>query len=107
MFSSKDHICILIEDHFSDCALEMYFKKIINLVSDFIYNSVCRYIISKKNDWIINITIEGDIYFSKILQDFINRITGMVSARCAWKNRWHGATNPGSLDCGLRRKGRV
>lgn len=56
---------IFFEDHYADCALELTYNDFAKLIPDFINMPGHKYFVAKNGRWLVNVTMEDDVYFTE------------------------------------------
>jgi len=54
----------LFDDLYADCVLEIIFDDLAVFSEEFLYTPGHKYFLGSDNQWLLNITMEGDIYFT-------------------------------------------
>lgn len=63
-FGLRDQRGLLFEDLFADCVLELAFADFVRLRPDFFESAGHKYFLDVSGDWLVNFTMEEQLYFS-------------------------------------------
>jgi hypothetical protein len=66
-FKLNNALGFLFDDHHGDCVLQMSLGDFSKLDLEFFYTPGHKYLLGSSGDWLLNITMEGGLYFSNRL----------------------------------------